>query len=269
MRIKMIAPRISDNATSANVSEIAPVIHASTLLLQEGENNRRSWGCVKVTSTIVVKTRTFAAIHIGVCHKHRGGQQWYYYEKPNGKAIRRLTARQLSTRRRNQVLDAFRDGNAPDWADIPFVENPKTNGKPERHIRYKKVAYCDGGELRSIYDGSAYVIGKTRRQAVQSDHGGGFYVYRSPEVAAEQTAFPADSVFDELSETRILKCEVWGRHETYAKTRWVLESDFETYDEFEDHVILARRDWCGKVKVAKASEIKEAWTYCKPLEVVA
>lgn len=171
--------------------------------------------------------------------------------------------------RRNQVLEAYKNGNAPDWAKTPFVENPKTNGKPERHIRYKKVALCEGGDLRSIYDGSAYEIGRTRREAVQAEHGGGFYVYRSPEVAAEQTAFPADSVFDELSTTCILKCEVWGRTETYANGRWVLESDFEAYDEFEDHVILARRDWCGEVKVAKASEIKEAWTYLKPLEVVS
>ena len=121
MRIKMIAPQISNHATTANLSEIAPAINETTLLLQNGENDRRSWGCVKVTSTVVLKTRTFAVIHVGVAHKYHGGQQWYYFEQKSGEPLKRLTARQLSTRRRNQVLDAHRSGKAPNWAKTPFV----------------------------------------------------------------------------------------------------------------------------------------------------
>ena len=121
MRIKRIAPQISDHATTANMSEIAPAINDTTLLLQEGENNRRSWGCVKVTSTVVLKTRTFVVVHVGVCHKYRGGQQWYYFEQKPGQPLKRLTARQLSTRRRHQVMDAYIKGHAPSWAKSPLT----------------------------------------------------------------------------------------------------------------------------------------------------
>ena len=248
MRIRMIDHDVSDNATTAKLTEVAPFVvpDGSHIIAQAGENVRRSWGCVKTTSTLVIKTRTFAVVHVGLAHKYGGGQQWHYFQRKVGEPIQKLTAAKLSPRRRKQILKAYREGKAPSWAKQPFVEKPKKNGKPERHTRYKKVAICNGGELRSIYDGSAYDIGKTRREAVQADHNGGFYVYQSPEAADRATAFPSDSVFDELSETVILKCEVWGRCEYYGEMVW----DEDTFKE------------------VPTENTKEAWTYLKPIEVV-
>ena len=258
MRIRMDAPHISLSATTANLSEVAPIIEGNTLILQDGENTRRSWGCVRVTSTLVLRTRTFAVVHVGVCHKHKGGQQWYYYEQPQGGSLKRVTARQLSTRRRKQVLDAIREGHAPDWAKQPFVELPSPRKETQRHIRYKAVAVVDG-EFRSIYDGSEYALNKTRRQKVEPDHNGGFYVYRSIEMA-DKADVPSDS--ENVDAPRaILKCEVWGRCEVYG-----VDLVYVHADEVGDAEVVHER-WDGMKGIVNPAR-KEAWTYCRPVAVV-
>ena len=125
MRIQMIDPHVTENATTAKMSEIAPyVVQSGTYIVaQEGENMRRNWGCVKTTATVVIKTRTFAVVHVGLVHKYGGDQEWYYFERKPDSPIRSLTASQLSPRRRQQVLEAYRDGKAPSWAKQPFEED--------------------------------------------------------------------------------------------------------------------------------------------------
>ena len=244
MRLKMIVPQISDNATTANMTTTAPILTGNLLEVQDGENARRRWGCVKVTSTVVVRTRTFTAIHVGVAHKHGGSQGWYYFEQPAGETPKRRTAAQLSSRRRRQVLDAYDAGHAPSWAKLPFSRQPRKSAKPVRRTRYKKVARVEG-KLVSVYDGSEYTLGKTRRERVEANHGGGFYVYRTPELAAERTAFPDDSIHAN-AETLVLECEVWGRNEFYGEK------------EFDDVTMT----------YFYASDAKEAWTYCRPVSIV-
>ena len=244
MRIQMIDPQIADNATTARISEIAPAISETTLLLQEGENNRRSWGCVKVTSTVVARTRTFCAVHVGVTHKYRGGQQWYYFEQPAGEPLQRVTANKLSTRRRKQVLEAIREGNAPNWAKRPFTD-PKPHKKPERHTRYKAVCRGADGSLRSLFDNSEYKIGKTRVQAAKPDHNGGFYVRRTPELALNAPL--PNSAVNKDTPRIVLKCEVWGKCV-------VPDADME----FDD----------TSMQYFPRFDAKEAWTYCKVVEVV-
>ena len=236
MRIQMTEQNVTDTATTAKLSEVAPYVppSGSYIVAQEGENT---------TTTIIVKTRTFVVIHVGLTHRYTREQQWYYFErKPDGK-IRRLTASQLSPQRRNQVLDAYWAGKSPDWAKQPFVEKPATPGKPERKIRYKAVAVLPDETFCSIYDDSVeYVLGKTYRQKGQPDHNGGYYVYRSAEKARD-AAVPNNSDNRNLPRA-VLKCKVWGRCELYGETEW--DGDTETPTE----------------------NTKEAWTYLKPLEVV-
>ena len=237
MRIQMIAHDVTENATTARISEVAPfVVQSGTYIVtQEGENT---------TSTVVIKTRTFAVVHVGLAHEYGGAQQWYYFERKPNAPIRRLTASQLSTRRRQQVLEAYRAGKAPSWAKQPFVEKPVKPSKAEKPIRYKAVAVRKDGTFCSIYDGMAYVIGKTLRQKVQADPNGDYYVYRSAEKA-ETADVPYDSDYRDLPRA-ILKCEVWGRCEWYGETAW------------DDQLL----------KIVPTENTKEAWTYLKPIAVV-
>ena len=281
MRIRTDAPHIPLTATTASQSQVAPIIknENNLLILQNGENVRRSWGCVKVTSTLVVRTRTFVVVHVGVCHKYGGGQQWYYFEQPAGESLQRRTAPQLSKRRKQQVVDALNAGKAPEWAKAPFsgisflpidpdlpkedwtyqyVLADKDKKKPQRYIRYKAVAVVDG-EFRSIYDGSEYALNKTRRQKVEPDHNGGFYVYRSAEMAGKVNV-PSDSVNVDAPRA-ILKCEVWGRCEIYGGDLVYVDAD-----EVGDAEVVHER-WDGTKGIVNPKR-KEAWTYCRPVAII-
>lgn len=213
-------------------SDIAPEIaeDAKSISVYDGEGLHRSWGRAFVSSYEVLKTRTFAMVLVGYKHKHGGGQGWYYFERtPDG--ITRRTASQLSTRRRRQVLNTYEQlPSFLSWANRPIesVEKPKRE-KPVRRVRFKQVALDTDGTLRSIFDGTEYVIGKTLREASKPEHGGGFYVYDSAEQA-EQAVFPRKSRFADLPRT-IVQCEVWGRMNVYGNG-------------------------------------KQSWTYCKPVEVI-
>ena len=251
MKIRTIAPQIPDNATTARISEIAPVLDTAQnlVLVQEGENNRRSWGCVKVTSTVVVRTRTFLAVHVGVVHKYRGGQQWYFYQQPAGAGgnLTRITAAKLTPRRRRQVLEAIEKGKAPGWAKQPFTD-PKPRTSLEKHTRYKAVCIGEDGSLRSLYDDSEYVIGKTRQEAAIADHCGGFYVYVSAD-AARNAEIPSRSANSDATRV-VLKVEVWGRCVKYGS------------DYLHDPSL-------GHDSPNPNPKQKQAWTYIKPLEVVS
>lgn len=52
---------------------------------------------------------------------------------------------------------------------------------------FKVLAKTPEGQLVSAFDGSTYKIGTWRSQAVQDDHGGGFYYYRTEAEASEMT----------------------------------------------------------------------------------
>lgn len=114
----------------------------------------------------------------------------------------------------------------------------------EKRVRFKQVAVV-GGEYVSIYDGSPWALGKTRREALpkvskanemyampgELPHGGGFYVYSTAEEAANRNSYPSSCQHADAPRVT-LKCEVWGRH----------------------------RDMGGG---------KQVWTHCAPIAVVA
>lgn len=109
-----------------------------------------------------------------------------------------------------------------------------SRGPVQKSIKYKKVAIDPDGDLVSVYDGTVYEIGKTLRQACRPDHNGGWYVYETAKDA-DTAKFPNDSRHLDLflsGDTALLRCEVWGRCESYASG-------------------------------------ESAWTYCKPIDVVS
>ena len=87
----------------------------ATIEILNGQGTRRSsWGAPGVTSTVLVQTEDFVAVHVGFYHKHRGGQFYRYFVIENGVAQRVIWAR-LDNARRQMVLDARK----PAWAKHP------------------------------------------------------------------------------------------------------------------------------------------------------
>ena len=233
MKINRI-PAFFDNSqcTYFRSSDVAPAVSddGKAIEVYDGEGVSRSWGRAFCASYTLTHTRTFVVVLVGYKHKHNGGQGYYYFERQKDGSLHRRTASQLSTRRRKQVMDAY-DRLAPSWSKRPFdsVEKPKRSPAVKQE-RFKQVAQDVDGALRSIYDGTEYELGKTKREAAKPDHGGGFYVYRSPEEA-QAADFPRGSRFKDLPRV-ILKVQTWGKNHVYGNN-------------------------------------KESWSYCKPLTVVA
>lgn len=80
---------------------------------------------------------------------------------------------------------------------------------------YKAVARLDDGRLVSIYDGTTeYRIGETLVQPVRTGHGGGYYVRRTAEGAAEASV-PATSAL--IGAPRVVvKVRAEGQYTVYA-----------------------------------------------------
>jgi hypothetical protein len=135
------------------------------------------------------------------------------------------------------------------------ARTPRTPRPVEVHTRYKIVQVDAGEEGRapsyhSLYDPAhTYDLGKTYRQAAKAHHGGGWYVralewhetrWNERDLPYMHTttltaAFLAGDIHPQgrppVGTYALLRCEVWGRCVEYANG-------------------------------------KEAWTYCKPVEVV-
>lgn len=88
----------------------------------------------------------------------------------------------------------------------------------QKHQRFKAVVELGDGVFESCFDPDySYVIGRTSREKVQAEHGGGFYVY--PSVALARTAeLPPFA----KKPTCIIEVEVWGRTVNYdgGKSAW-------------------------------------------------
>ena len=97
---------------------------------------------------------------------------------------------------------------------------PARQRRPVRkHQRFKAVvARTEDGVFESCYDPEySYVIGRTAREKVKAEHGGGFYVY--PSIALARTAeLPPFA----KKPTCIIEVEVWGRTVNYdgGKSAW-------------------------------------------------
>ena len=211
-------------------SDVKPeIVESKAIAVYHGESLHRNWGRSFVSSHVLLNTATFCVVLIGWKNKHSSGQGWYFFEKKDG-TIHRRKANQLSTRRRGQVMKAYNE-TAPAWAKQPIqsVKKPKPT-KPVKHIRFKQVAEHRRGQFASIFDGSSYDLGKTKREKAQPDHGGGFYVYPS-EYEANSAAFPKNSLFQDCNRA-VLRCEVWGTCQKYdnGKESWSNIKPLEVVD---------------------------------------
>lgn len=197
------------NTTYFRSSDVAPQLAGETLTLWHGKGTRRSWGAPQVCSTVVVETDTFIAVHVGYSHKHRGGQQWYYFLNRE-----RYTWNQLSDALQRLVLD--NSHKAPHWAKVPGKRRTET---ATAQIAYKLVKVVDG-KMLSLYDGTTeYIIGKRLVQKARNGHRGGYYAYRTIEeldAALRSDSLVPSGCLDGVDRVALLKCELNGTIITYG-----------------------------------------------------
>lgn len=193
--------------TYFRMSEVAPHFDADALVIFNGEGTRRSWGRPQVSSTVVVDSEDFVAVHVGFHHKHRGGQGWFYFV-----AGERRTWAQLPDDLRTLVLD--NKHKAPYWAKSPGKLRAETR-KPSQNLRLAyKLVRLDGEKMVSLYDGSTeYAIGKRLAQAARDEHRGGYYAYDTAEQVRAAwdngTLVPA-SRRPAGGQVALLKVEIYG-----------------------------------------------------------
>ena len=228
------------DSTYFAMSNVAPKIEGEIIALTDGQGTRRSWGAPQTTSTVVFQNCEFIAVHVGFSHKHRGGQGWFYFiNTENGPA--RKTWAQLTED--EQALVLANEDKAPRWAKSPGIRKSEVR-KPTATIftGYKIMRMTDDG-LRSLYDNTAWEVGKRNGQAVSPKagtddygntvHDGGFYVHRDARNVKE------------LFENRTLAPERCFTPGAYA---------------------LVECECSGRA--ARFSSGKLAVTYCKPVAVI-
>lgn len=164
------------NDTYSTTGEHEPTIGAAGITIYRGSGSRRSWGAPGTSTTVVLNDDDFCAVHVGFHHKHGGGQFWRYYTT-NGTEIRAIEWRQIPDEQRQRILEAAQ-AKAPSWAKVPGKLR-STYAKPNANARsaYKLVEVTAGGELRSLYSGEQYTIGKRLAEQARDDHRGGYYAH--------------------------------------------------------------------------------------------
>lgn len=111
MKIANSAP---PDRTYFTMSDVAPRLSQGTLRLINGKGTFRSWGAPKCESLVLFKGRSLIVVFVGFCHKHRGGQGWFYF-RPDGT---RVTFRQLAVAERKMVIGKV-FSRAPHYARVP------------------------------------------------------------------------------------------------------------------------------------------------------
>jgi hypothetical protein len=172
------------DSTYFSMSNVAPKIEGDVIALTDGQGTRRSWGAPQTTSTVVFSNCEFVAVHVGFSHKHRGSQGWFYFVNADTGPARKTWA-QLTEDEQDLVL-ANAD-KAPRWAKSPGVRKAERKAASTTTFTgYKVMRVTDG--MRSLYDDTAWEIGKRNGQAVSPQagtddwtgetlHDGGFYVH--------------------------------------------------------------------------------------------
>lgn len=197
--------------TYFRMSDVSPQIDSLVceVVVTVGEGASRSWGRAKVNAHIIVDQPDFLACVVGFSHKHGGGQGWFYYQQgavgDGASVISRRTAAQLSLDQRRLAMDAWENRSpALSWVKRPYAQvDPVRQAPQPRVVAFKAVTRKDG-KLISYFDRETeYVLGKTLRQKALPGHGGGYYVFGSPELARKQASRYGE-------EAVVLACEVWG-----------------------------------------------------------
>ena len=96
---------------------------------------------------------------------------------------------------------------------------------PEKDIAvfYKKVAVCPAFPediFASVYDGSPYIIGETRRDRALKNHNGGLYCYKTAEEAHD-APFPDNSALKNAKKC-ILAVQVRGKRIRYESGKYAV-----------------------------------------------
>lgn len=102
--------------TYFRMSDVAPNLDwlDKKLHLTNGKGRSRSWGAPKCESLVLFRGRSLIVVFVGFCHKHGGGQGWFYF-RPDGV---RVTFRQLSVVERKMVVRKV-FSRAPGYARVP------------------------------------------------------------------------------------------------------------------------------------------------------
>lgn len=109
-----IANESVPDSTYFCMSDVAPAFDGHTLRITNGKGRSRSWGAPKCESLVLFKGRSLIVVFVGFCHKHGGGQGWFYF-RPDGV---RVTFRQLSVVERKMVVRKV-FSRAPGYARVP------------------------------------------------------------------------------------------------------------------------------------------------------
>jgi hypothetical protein len=84
-----------------------------------------------------------------------------------------------------RTLDHVAHLHGLDPAELRAYKLQQDRERRASAVYYKAVAVSEDGRLLSIFDGSTeYRIGETLQQRARREHGGGYYVYETPEQAA-------------------------------------------------------------------------------------
>ena len=101
--------------TYFRTGDAEPLIRDNQIEVLNGQGSRRSsWGAPGVTSTVLVQSESFVAVHVGFHHKHGGGQFYRYFVVEND-VPRRVNWVKLTNEQRQMVIDAPK----PYWAKAP------------------------------------------------------------------------------------------------------------------------------------------------------
>lgn len=219
------------DGTYFTATDVAPeILDGGEIAVYNGAGSRRSWGRPQVTSTVVVDTDEFAAIHVGFSHKHRGGQGWYYFDRKDDTTRRRRWA-QLTDEQQALALDGY-PTKAPGWAKTPGTPRA-ARAKPSDTERtaYKLVEVDAEGGLRGLYDPTVvYTVGKRLTEAVGPSagvhddwqdggatkvvHAGGFYSYPDAHLLRQKwddgTLVPA-RCYQAPKTIALIECRISGR----------------------------------------------------------
>lgn len=110
--------------TYYSMSDLAPEIKDGVLHTYSGKGPHRSWGSASCTTTVVIHTENFIAIHVGFAHKHRGNQGWHYFRVLDDGLWHKKTWRGITVEHRRMVLEQYNIEHIPSWelAKLPEAE---------------------------------------------------------------------------------------------------------------------------------------------------
>jgi len=218
--------QIPDN-TYFTVTNIEPTVEDGTVTFPDGQGTGRGWGRPQANTTILIDDCDLLAALIGFSHKHGGGQFYRYYVPGKDGKPQRKTWRGLTEDEREMIRAAY-DEKAPHWAKSPGKLTPERKApSQDRFTAYKVLRQVSETEFLSLYDDTAWTIGKRNAEAVGDDalseydqrHAGGFYVHtdqaRIVQLFKDNQLVPSSKVRPDAVHV-LVECECYGRRAEFT-----------------------------------------------------